>query len=132
MAAHPELALAAGVHPWACRLTHWSESLQATNALTIPLRKGHLMAAAERRTGLSDWGAWPFHDAFDRFLDSARDDARLNLLGRTMARGACPTTLLSASMRSTHSMPGRSPLVTIYLANNGIQPVRPRRREYLT
>ncbi|MCB9671579.1 MAG: sulfotransferase [Alphaproteobacteria bacterium] len=88
MAAHPELALAAGVHPWACRLTHWSESLQATNALTVPLRKGHLMAAAERRTGLSDWGAWPFHDAFDRFLDSARDDARLNLLGRTMARGA--------------------------------------------
>lgn len=88
MSVDPTHAIVSGIHPWIDTLTTFGESVQSRHWLTVPLRKGHLMAAAERATGLSDWGAWPFHDAFDRFLHSADGDARLNVLGRVMARGA--------------------------------------------
>lgn len=108
-----------GVHPWIDTLTRLGEDVQTRRWLTVPLRKGHLMAAAERRTGLSNWGDWPFHTAFDQFLGSANDDAQLNVLGRLMARGAIVRALsnhlqqVEATRRSPAAVdtPLRRPIV---------------------
>ena len=45
-----------------------------------------LMAAARRRTGLSDFGHPPFEEAAERLTDSLRNEAELNLVGRIAAR----------------------------------------------
>lgn len=46
-----------------------------------------LLRAAERKTGLSDWGDGFGHELFERLLHSARTDAKLNFVGRyTMTR----------------------------------------------
>jgi len=112
------LTIPHGVHPWVHALTRFSEDW--ADRLTIaPLRKGQLMAAAEDRTGLSDWGRWPFHEAFDTFVDSANRDARLNVLGRLMARGAIVRALsnhlrqVEAAKRTPEALeaPLRRPIV---------------------
>ena len=50
------------------------------------LDRDSLFAAASRRTGLSDHGAWAIDEPLDRLLDSYRKEARLTSLGRITAR----------------------------------------------
>ncbi len=45
-----------------------------------------LLKAAQRRTGLDDFGAWDFHEPLERLLRSYRDESRLTLLGRITVR----------------------------------------------
>jgi hypothetical protein len=48
------------------------------------LERAHLLAEAERRTGLADFGDPAFLEPLDRLLRSLRDEAHLNAVGRAM------------------------------------------------
>lgn len=48
----------------------------------VRLDPPRVLAAAERQTGLSDWGDSRFREALDRYLEACRAEARLSLLGR--------------------------------------------------
>lgn len=53
----------------------------------VPLDEDSLIAAAQARTGLSDFGAddgW--YESFQRFIKGMREEAKLTLMGRLMSR----------------------------------------------
>lgn len=57
-------------------------ALAALGIDPVRLEPARALAAAEHRTGLSDWGDDRFREALDRYLDACRSEARLSLLGR--------------------------------------------------
>ncbi len=56
--------------------------LAAVGIDPVRLEPARLLAAAEHRTGLSDWGDARFREALDRYLEACCSEARLSLLGR--------------------------------------------------
>jgi Sulfotransferase family len=50
------------------------------------LDRDSLIAAAQNRTGLEDFGDWDFGEPFDRLLDSYESESRLTTLGRVTVR----------------------------------------------
>jgi Sulfotransferase family len=85
------------------------------------------MAAAQRRTGLSDWGDEAFREAFRRLLDAYQRTAKLHLLGRLAIRQEC-LRLLSNRLRIQDELkrcphieqtPVRKPLVIVGLPRTG-------------
>jgi hypothetical protein len=85
------------------------------------------MAAAQRRTGLSDWGDEAFREAFRRLLDAYERTAKLHLLGRLALRQEC-LRLLSNRLRIQDDVkrfplieqtPMRKPLVIVGLPRTG-------------
>src|SRR5690348_14766918 len=51
-----------------------------------PLSADQLIAAAQRRTGLAEFGETPFRAALDKFLSACTDEASLSLVGRIATR----------------------------------------------
>jgi len=85
------------------------------------------MAAAQRRTGLSDWGDASFREAFRRLLEAYECTANLHLLGRLALRQEC-LRLLSNRLRMQEDLkrfpcieqtPIRKPLVIVGLPRTG-------------
>lgn len=58
-----------------------------------PLDEASLLAAAERRTGLTDFGDASFHEPLRRLLSSIEDEAQLHPLGRLITRTRIVSTL---------------------------------------
>lgn len=54
--------------------------------LDRPFTPDSLIAAAERRTGLSGFGATPLRDALGHFLEACRNEAALGVVGRFTTR----------------------------------------------
>jgi hypothetical protein len=50
------------------------------------INRDALFAAARKRTGLTDFGDWPFEDPLDRLLRSYQTESRLTMLGRISVR----------------------------------------------
>ena len=76
---------------------HRPFGLRATNAIggalqrirPLPsLDRDDLLAAAEKKTGLTDYGPDTFRPGLDALLDSLNGEARLNTLGRIAARSS--------------------------------------------
>jgi hypothetical protein len=93
----------------------------------IGLSASALMAAAQRRTGLSDWGDESFRMAFRRLLAAYERTATLHLLGRLAIRQEC-LRLLSNRLRIQEDLkrfplieqtPIRKPLVIVGLPRTG-------------
>src|SRR5215469_184277 len=61
----------------------WTLSaLQNAGLMIRPLEMESLMEVARRRTGLSNFGDTTFHEPLRRLLDSCKNEARLNSIGR--------------------------------------------------
>src|SRR6266498_2557203 len=58
----------------------------AVGLLRRPLDVDALLAAAQRRSGLKDFGDTSFVDPLRRFLSSCNDEAALSLVGRMATR----------------------------------------------
>lgn len=56
--------------------------LQNAGLMGLPLDKESLMEAARRRTGLTNFGDTAFHEPLRRLLDSCKNEARLNSIGK--------------------------------------------------
>jgi hypothetical protein len=93
----------------------------------IRLSASALMAAAQRRTGLADWGDASFREAFRRLLAAYERTANLHLLGRLALRHEC-LRLLSNRLRIQDDLkrfplieqtPVRKPLVIVGLPRTG-------------
>ena len=51
-------------------------------ALRMPrIHRAELLDAARRRTGLSDFGEWPFDEGLERLVQACADEGRLSLFG---------------------------------------------------
>lgn len=73
--------------PWVRALLRVGNTAMRVGLPMPPLEPEALFRAAERKTGLSDWGEGFGHELFERLLQSARADARLNFVGRfTLSR----------------------------------------------
>lgn len=71
----------------AVRALNFGGRLLGSAGFTPPsLRPEALIAAARRRTGLAEFGSWPFREPLQRLLDSYEHEARLTLLGRVTVR----------------------------------------------
>jgi hypothetical protein len=93
----------------------------------LHLSAAALMAAAQRRTGLADWGDASFQEAFRRLLEAYEGTANLHLLGRLALRHEC-LRLLSNRLRLQDDVqrcpriaqtPIRKPLVIVGLPRTG-------------
>src|SRR5215510_2269741 len=93
----------------------------------LRLSDAALMAAAQRRTGLSDWGDEGFREALRRLLDAYERTAKVHLLGRLAIRREC-LRLLSNRLRIQDELkrcprieqtPVRKPLVIVGLPRTG-------------
>ena len=103
---------------------------RALNSCGLPplrLSAVALMAAAQRRTGLSDWGDASFREAFRRLLEAYERTAQLHLLGRLALRQEC-LRLLSNRLRIQEDLkrfplieqtPIKKPLVIVGLPRTG-------------
>jgi len=60
--------------------------LRSARVPAVDLRRETLLARASRATGLDDFGDEAFLDPLARLIDSLEGEARLNLLGRIIAR----------------------------------------------
>ena len=56
--------------------------LEKTRIRSTPIIAADLIGTAKRRCGLDDFGEGEFFEALSRLLDSCRDEARLNLIGK--------------------------------------------------
>src|SRR5215510_6242694 len=85
--------------PWLMRvLNSLSYALNHCGLPPLRLSDAALMAAAQRRTGLSDWGDASFREAFRRLLEAYERTAQLHVLGRLALRQEC-LRLLSNRLR---------------------------------
>jgi len=50
------------------------------------LRSGDLLERAQRHTGLTDFGRWPFRVGLDAFLSACAEEAKLGILGHCITR----------------------------------------------
>jgi hypothetical protein len=57
-------------------------ALQNSGLMALPLDMESLMEAARRRTGFTNFGDTAFHEPLRRLLDSCKNEARLNSIGR--------------------------------------------------
>jgi len=65
------------------RAFNWTlNALKNAGLMVRPLDMDSLMEAARRRTGLTDFGDTTFHEPLYRLLDSCKNEARLNAIGR--------------------------------------------------
>jgi len=64
-------------------LNGWADAL---GLFRQPLSARDLMSAAERRTGLSDFGEWNIEEPLSRLIWSYENESRLNAFGRFAAR----------------------------------------------
>src|SRR5262252_6040691 len=114
--------------PWLMRaLNSLSYALNRCGLPPLRLSDAALMAAAQRRTGLSDWGDASFREAFRRLLEAYECTANLHLLGRLALRQEC-LRLLSNRLRMQEDLkrfpcieqtPIRKPLVIVGLPRTG-------------
>src|SRR5712691_9707549 len=114
--------------PWLVRALHGLDHVLSHCGLhPVPLSASTLMAAAQRRTGLSDWGDESFRQAYRRLLAAYERTAQLHLLGRLALRHEC-LRLLSNRLRIQDDLkrfpcieqtPVRKPLVIVGLPRTG-------------
>src|SRR5215510_8304301 len=114
--------------PWLMRvLNSLSYALNHCGLPPLRLSDAALMAAAQRRTGLSDWGDEGFREALRRLLDAYERTAKVHLLGRLAIRREC-LRLLSNRLRIQDELkrcprieqtPVRKPLVIVGLPRTG-------------
>jgi hypothetical protein len=79
-------------------LNRLGQALTHSGLPPLRLSDAALMAVAQRRTGLSDWGDASFQEAFRRLLEAYECTANLHLLGRLALRHEC-LRLLSNRLR---------------------------------
>lgn len=73
--------------PWLLRAINWvSERKPLSRRSWVDLSEAGLLSAAERITGLSDWGDEEFRPQFRLLLETYKNDADLTLIGRYLAR----------------------------------------------
>jgi hypothetical protein len=102
-------------------------ALRAVGVPLVRLDEASLVGAARRETGLDDFGEGPFLDPLRRLLDSLESEARLSVLGRTIARRELLRVLrnrlrLVADRRSRPEIAGqeiRRPLFVVGLPRTG-------------
>jgi hypothetical protein len=95
--------------------------------LTVSLDKQALLAAAQRRTGLSDFGDASFHPALEVLLASIEAEARLHPVGRLIVRTRIVASLatrlrLEALFRAQPAIAGERlarPIVVLGLPRTG-------------
>jgi Sulfotransferase family len=114
--------------PWRVRALHrLDQGLSHCGLHPVHLSAAALMAAAQRRTGLSAWGDEVFRQAFQRLLVAYEHTAQLHLLGRLALRQEC-LRLLSNQLRIQDDLqrfpriaqtPVRKPLVIVGLPRTG-------------
>lgn len=100
---------------------------EAAGAVRFGLDAAERMADAEARTGLGDWGEGFARDALEVMLASARDDARLNALGRltlvgSIRRALCAWLLLVDEQKrhpEALSRPVERPVIVAALPRTG-------------
>lgn len=78
----PPLSSIAG--PWPLHLMNRVGRLAGNGRSLMPLDPAVLMQAAERSTGLMDWGGSDIRPALQRLLAAFNDEAGLNTIGRMM------------------------------------------------
>ena len=114
--------------PWLMRaLNRLGHALTHCGLPPLRLSDAALMAAAQRRTGLSDWGDASFQEAFRRLLEAYERTAQLHVLGRLALRQECLRLLsnrlhmqedLQRCPRIAHT-PIKKPLVIVGLPRTG-------------
>jgi Sulfotransferase family len=72
--------------PWVAQLNALGESAGDGGRALVPLDVDGALAAAERETGLSDFGDDGFREGFGIFSQALEEEAQLTLVGRLMAR----------------------------------------------
>lgn len=73
--------------PWLLRAINWvSERKPLCRRSWVDLSEAGLVSAAERITGLSDWGDEEFRPQFRMLLETYKNDADLTLIGRYLTR----------------------------------------------
>lgn len=72
--------------PWVAQLNALGESAGDGGRALVPLDADAALAAAERATGLSDFGDDGFREGLALLSRALEDEARLTLLGRLLAR----------------------------------------------
>lgn len=73
--------------PWVRALCNMGDLTLRSGLPVLGFQPEALLRAAERKTGLSDWGEGFGHELFERLLQSARTDARMNFVGRYTLSG---------------------------------------------
>ena len=92
---------AAGLRTGIAALNAMGSSLAACGIKSPSLEGASLQRAAMRRASLSDFGAWPIEEPFDRLVRAYRDEARLTTLGRITVRELL-VSLLENLLRLEH------------------------------
>lgn len=78
------------------RFTNWVGCNFRSNKIpAINLSEASILAAAVRKTGLSDWGDESFRTALQVLLASLEQDAHLNFFGRYLMRQTCVQLLVN-------------------------------------
>src|SRR5437667_12732099 len=82
--------------------------LEKARIRSTPIIAADLIGSAKRRCGLDDFGEGEFFEALSRLLDSCRDVARLNLIGKIALKvdvleALCATLIMERQPRPHHS-----------------------------
>ncbi len=75
--------------PWLMRLLHGAAAVSRALGMDLgsaPLNAAELIATAQRRAGLDDFGQGDFFEPLTRLLESCHRDAELNLMGKIALR----------------------------------------------
>jgi hypothetical protein len=67
-------------------LVRMMNGMERTGRALVRLDVDNLLGAAQKRTGLSDFGNGAFRQGLERYTESLERDARLTTLGRLTAR----------------------------------------------
>jgi len=86
---------------WLAVFRRGARILERPGRRLLPLTSHSLVAAARRRTGLTDFGDTAFAEPLDRLVRSIEMEARLNLVGRVAAREDL-TSMLINNLRLEH------------------------------
>ena len=80
---------------WKWPMIRWASRCCERVLPEAPLSVDALKQSAERLTGLSDWGEFPFEEGLAAILDSCRQDLQLKYLGRLVLRKGLLQTLVN-------------------------------------
>ncbi|GAB4400415.1 MAG: sulfotransferase [Microscillaceae bacterium] len=72
--------------PWPVRLFNWVGKQKARLWASVPLREKALLEAAQRQTGLHDFGEEYFREPLNRLLEAIHREARLHAFGQMITR----------------------------------------------